>query len=509
MMYDVHAHRVLIAGGGLVGLSAALFLQHQDVRTVLVERRHTTSPQPKARRINIRTMEMFQQIGIFDAVLDAARALADYQFMAAGPSLAEATRLPHALPGGMPDWDSITPATACLCAQDQLEPVLRRIAEDRGCDIRFDVELTEFEEDADGIDATLRRTDGSTEALRADYLIAADGAGSPVRRRLGIERSGRGTLGQAVNVYFRADLSELVRGREFNLCQIENSSVPGGFASIDGKQRWIFMARDGRDRTGAEWADALRIAIGVPDIEVEVLSVMPWEPGMFVADSYRAGRVFLAGDAAHVMTPYAAAGANTGIGDAHNLAWKLAMALRGTGGPGLLDSYHGERHPLGWYVADQSSIRTGNLRTMNERSTDGTPLADPVALILGQRYEQGAVIGDGSAHTMTRLDLAGQPGTRMPHYRLADGRSTLDLVGTNFVLLTGPDGAAWEDAAEQVRPTLEHFRMDEKWCATAGVETSGAILIRPDQIIAWRAPELPADPARALTESLDRILDLR
>ncbi|MRH87849.1 FAD-dependent oxidoreductase [Nocardia sp. SYP-A9097] len=507
-MYNVHAPRVLVVGGGLVGLCAALFLRQHDVEVTVVERRATTSPQPKARRINIRTMELFRQVGIAAQVFEAARDLANYQFMAAGPTLAESERLPFMLPGGMPDWDAITPAGACLCAQDLLEPVLREIAEARGVDVRFGVELTDFREDhgggngaSTGIHATVRTADGMVEQLRGDYIIAADGANSPIRERLGITRSGRGTLGSAVNVYFRADLTELVRSREFNLCQVENDRVPGAFASIDGTQRWIFTSAQGLDRPAAEWPDALGIAIGAPDIDIEVLSVMNWEPGMFVADSLRSGRIFLAGDAAHVMPPFAAAGANTGIEDVHNLAWKLAQVLHGVADQALLDSYQAERHPAGWFIADQSSIRTANLRTMNQQSPDGTPLADPIALILGNRYPAGAFIDDGSAHTMDRLDVSGQPGTRLPHAFLAPDRSTLDLIGTEFVLITGSAGSAWRAAADQ--EGLDSHKVDDHYCETVGLTPGGAVLVRPDQIVAWRAPELPADPVAALRTALE------
>ncbi|WP_245677900.1 FAD-dependent oxidoreductase [Nocardia acidivorans] len=508
MMYEVHEPRVVVVGGGLVGLCAALFLRGQGVEVTVVERRVTTSPQPKARRINIRTMELFRQLGIADRVFEAARGLASYQHMAAGPTLAESERLPFMLPGGPPDWDAITPAGACLCAQDLLEPVLREIAETRGADVRFGVELIDFQDEgggpAGGIHVTLRAADGSVRRLRADYLIAADGANSPIRERLGIGRSGRGTLGKAVNVYFRADLTDLVRGREFNLCQIENDHVPGAFAAIDGVRRWIFTSGAGLDRPATEWPGALRSAIGVSDIDIEVLSVMNWEPGMFVADSFRSGRVFLAGDAAHVMPPFAAAGANTGIEDAHNLAWKLARVLHGVADPALLDSYQAERHPVGWFIADQSSIRTANLRTMNKISADGSPLADPIALILGNRYPAGAFIDDESEHTMERLDVSGQPGTRLPHTFLTPDRSTLDLIGTEYVLLTGPAGTTWRAAA--VQAGIVSHEIDESYCETVGIEYNGALLVRPDQIIAWRAPELPADPTAALRTALELTL---
>jgi 2-polyprenyl-6-methoxyphenol hydroxylase-like FAD-dependent oxidoreductase len=504
MMYNVHSPRVLIVGGGLVGLSAALFLQHQGVPAMVVERRVATSPQPKARRINIRTMELFRQLGIAEAVLDAARDLADYQRMAAGPTLARARLLPFTLPGGMPDWDTLTPASACLCAQDILEPTLRGIGTGRGCPIRFGVECTDFAADETGVVATLRPVDGAghkTERLRVDYLIAADGAASPIRRRLGITRSGRGTVGRGANVYFEADLAELVRGREFNLCQIENEDAPGTLASVDGRHRWIFGTAHDIDRPAAQWPAALAAAIGVPGIPIRVRSVSVWEPGMFVADTFRSGRVFLAGDAAHVMPPYAAAGANCGIQDVHNLAWKLAQVLRGAADPALLDSYDTERRPVAYFTADQSSIRTSNLRTTSRTSTDGTPLADPLALILGTRYPAGALVADGSAHTTAHLDLTGQPGTRLPHRFLPDGQSTLDLVGTEPILLIGPAGDAWRAGGE----SLDVISIDESYCTQVNLTPSGAMLVRPDQIVAWRSPILPADPVATLGAALDRV----
>ncbi|WP_330254430.1 hypothetical protein OG874_07735 [Nocardia sp. NBC_00565] len=170
--------------------------------------------------------------------------------------------------------------------------------------------------------------------------------------------------------------------------------------------------------------------------------------------------------------------------------------------PALLDTYHAERHPVGWHIADQSSIRTTDLRTMNRESTDATPLADPIAMILGNRYRAGALIDDGSPSTMDHLDLTGQPGTRLPHRRLADGRSTLDLIGTAWALLAGPAGTGWKAAA---RPPLEVHELDHDWTDTVGLSPTGALLVRPDQIIAWRRPTLPSDPAAELRATMDRI----
>jgi len=496
MMYNVHETPVLIVGGGLTGLTAALFLRHHGVTPVLVERHAGTSSQPKARRINLRTMETFRQIGVEEDIIKAARTLATFQGMAAGPTLAEASLLPFTLPGGLPDWDDVSPSQSCLCAQDALEPVLRQLATDRGADIRFGTELVSFTDDGDGVTATVRDPAGTQSTLRAAWLIAADGARSPVREQLGIGRDGRGSLGRAVSVYFRADLAALVRGREFNLCQVEQPGVRGTFASIDGTERWIYGTAPVPGRTGAEWAATIRAAIGA-DVDVQVLNVLEWEPGMFVAGRFRQGRVFLAGDAAHVMPPYAALGANTGVQDVHNLAWKLALTLRGAAGAALLDSYHAERHPAAWFAADQSSVRSVNLRTLLTESKDGTPLAHPLALTLGGQYQAGAVITDGATADMTRLDLGGQPGTRLPHRWLPGRhRSTLDLLDdSGLTLLTGPDGGGWLAAARGV-PGVSAAHVvpgpdGENWAQAAGLGRDGALLARPDHIVAWRSPGPP------------------
>jgi 2-polyprenyl-6-methoxyphenol hydroxylase-like FAD-dependent oxidoreductase len=505
---------VVVVGGGLVGLSASLFLSWHGVESVLFERHAGTSPQPKARRINLRTMELFRQVGVEEAVIEAAAALADFQSMAAGPTLAQAQLLPFSMPGGVPDWEEISPSLSCLCAQDALEPVLRGLAVERGGEVRFGTEVLDTVADHAGVTVTVRSGDGRVREIRAGYVIAADGARSPVRERLGIGRSGRGTLGKFVNVYVRADLGDLVRGREFNLCQIENPLAPGGFASINGTDRWIFSTLVAPGRTEAEWEAVVRAAIGAP-AEVEVLSVLEWEPGMFVADRFQQGRIMLAGDAAHVMPPYAALGANTGVQDVHNLAWKLALMLDGTAGPGLLDSYHEERHPAAWFAADQSSIRSGNLRQMTSASTDGTPLAHPLALVFGRQYAAGAVVGDGSVAALDRLDLSGQPGTRLPHTWLDPStnrgrRSTLDLVGPGLTLLTVADGDWWEAAAAGVAEVrVVRVGSDARaraWARGAGMGDKGAMLVRPDHVIAWRYGGSPDSAQGNLGQIAARLL---
>ncbi|GAA1675523.1 FAD-dependent monooxygenase [Fodinicola feengrottensis] len=500
--------QVLIVGGGLVGLTAALLLRHHGLRPILVERRAETSDQPKARRINFRSMEVYRRIGLEAEIADAAKGLASFQAMRSGPTIVESEELPMIPPGDLSAMFASTPCQSVLCSQDLLEPVLRNLAEERGVDIRFNAELTRFEQDENGVTAQIRDQVGDRHyVVRADYLIAADGAHSPVREALGISRSGSGALGRAVNVFFRADLREVVRGREFNVCEILNDWLPGGFVSVDGAQRWIFSTSGGK-RPIDEWKELIPRSIGVAGLEIDILSELEWEPTMRVADRFGDGRIFLAGDAAHVMTPYAALGANTGIQDVDNLSWKLAFVLNGKAAPALLDTYHSERYPAGYLAAEQSSLRTGGLRDGSAWQRNGPAFVHPLALYAGFQYEDGAVIADGRPPApMDRLELTGRAGTRMPHLWLDSEKqqSTLDLVGSDWVLFTGAES---EESAD---PRVRSVRVTGEWLSSCQLPADGAVLVRPDRFVGWRSdtPEVGLDEAlgRLIRATADAGLD--
>ncbi|HEV2639849.1 MAG TPA: FAD-dependent monooxygenase [Actinocrinis sp.] len=455
---------VLIVGGGLVGLSAALLLRHHGVGATLVEKHATTSPQPKARRFHMRTMEIFRELGLAALVHDAARDLAGHDHFAAGRTLADSAQKPLWLPNGG-DIPDLSPELPCLIAQDILEPVLRQAAVAAGVDVRFETELTGFRQTDEAVIAALSPRGAAPEEIRARHLIAADGARSGIRTTLGITRSGRGAVGQpGVNVYFTADLADVVRGREFNLCQIQHPDAPGWLASVDGRRRWVFMASG--TETDRDWPRLLRTALGVPAPELRVLSVLAWQAEMLVADTYSAGRIHLAGDAAHVMPAYAAAGANTGIADAHNLAWKLAAVLRAEADPALLASYHAERRPAGWFAADQSARRSA------DPGRADPALAHPFVLAAGAfQYPAGALVPDGTVEPVTEFAPAGRVGTRIPHRWLdqARTRSTVDLAGPGWAVLSPSPATADFLAAG------EH------------------LLLRPDHVVAWRG----SSPAEA------------
>jgi hypothetical protein len=242
-------------------------------------------------------------------------------------------------------------------------------------------------------------------------------------------------------------------------------------------------------------------AIGDSGVAVRIDSVQEWELGQFVADRLSQGRIFLAGDAAHVMPPFAALGASTGIQDTHNLAWKLAHVISGAAAPALLDSYHAERHPAAWLAARHSAAHSLNLNDEHGTDADGIRLADPLALVLGFQYQAGAVIGDGSRAVLDRLDLHGQPGTRLPHRWLAPGRSTLDLAGRQLTLISraGADGQAWADAAAAVTGLAVARVPLPDWPGLVGTAADGALLVRPDQVVAWRHHGRAEDPSAELS----------
>jgi putative polyketide hydroxylase len=483
---------VLVAGGGLVGLTAALVLRHHGVAVTVVERRRTTSPQPKARRFHVRSMEIFRELGLAGLVRDAARELAGHDHMAAGRTLAQAEQLPLWLPPGHPVSD-VSPELPCLLAQDALEPLLRDAAVAAGATVRFGTELAGFGQGDDEVTAQILDVgSGRRDWITARYLIAADGARSGVREALGIGRSGRGFVGRpSVSVYFRADLTDVVRGREFNLCQIDHPDAPGGLASVDGHRRWVFMSPGGT--ANRDWPALLRTALGVPAPDLEVLSVLPWQAEMRVADRYTGGRVHLAGDAAHVMPPFAASGANTGVADVHNLGWKLAAVLRGDAAPALLDSYDAERRPAGWFAADQSSQRTRDLRGLAEGPDPA--LAHPLVLAAGGfQYPAGALAPDpgraGDPEPVTEFSPAGRIGTRIPHRWLdpARTRSTIDLAGPGWALVTGGQARPQAQARPGGAGVPGACRLDADF-----LPAGQRLLLRPDHVVAWRG----ADPAAA------------
>ena len=511
--------RVLIVGGGSVGLSAALFLAHHGVPVVLVEASGGPSIHPRATGLGPRTMEFFRECGIGDAVnaaaLDLGTAslgkitavtLATVTFPAAAGPAAAAGPGRAAEPPVLNPYAAVSPATVRgLCPQHRLDPVLLHAARQRGAEVRYGSTLVGLAQDEHGITATL--DDG--QQLPADYVIAADGVRSGLRDALGIATSGPGALGRPkMNILFRADLRPYTAGRSFVGCDITTPEAPGLLMTVDGTDEWIFHVEyePGEIFDDERCRAVVRAAVGDPALDVEVRSALPWRVRAQLADRFRAGRVFLVGDAARAVPPIGAFGMNTGIADAHNLAWKLAAVHAGAAAPSLLDSYEAERRPVAEFVLDQAMrrLRDPRLHWATGAEADAARAAAGVVAApivhLGYRYAAGAVVDPEPELPSTRdvaAVLDGAPGSRVPHvWTTGDGRrvSTVDLVAGRWTLFT--TGPRWP-----VPASVQAYRLD----SCPGLEPGGALLVRPDAVVAWRSRARPADPYTEVAQALTTI----
>ncbi|WP_327139225.1 FAD-dependent monooxygenase [Nocardia sp. NBC_01327] len=524
---------VLVVGGGLVGLSTALLLQYHGIDFVLAERRAHASVLPRSRGVHTRTVEIFRQLGIEERVQQVtASALARGHFGGArlGKTLLASESLDMGAvrggPGGRGAADS--PSGFCFCPQVLLEPALAEVARERGGGLRFGTELTTWTQDADGVSATLTdRATGQVSTLRAEYLIAADGAASPIREAAGITGWTLPPTHYYLNVFVRADLTGLIGDRTFSQCEITNDAVRGVILSKNNTDEWSFHLEYDPEResiddySDAGLIDLVHAAIGTDEIPVEILARSVWDTGVHVADDYRRGRVLLAGDAAHSHAPWGGFGANAGIADAHNLIWKLSSVLSGAAAPALLDTYQPERRPCAVTAAVQARLRTEfhsryGLATSDNAETLAQQI-DSGAIIHRYRYASAAVISEHTGATVDRF--AGQAGTRVPHVWLeSEGRqiSTLDLCGPGFTILTDQDPADWRAAAESAHAatglaiTVHHLGKNAEltdphaeWRDRNELPGGGALLVRPDEHVAARSDE--GLTPRNLTTLLERI----
>lgn len=501
---------VLIVGGGLVGLSAGLFLQRLGVPFILVERQQGVSPLPRARGIHTRTMELFRQVGVEQAVRAAAdgawkqgafggarrgATLVDAQPIIDIPAMRAKMAAAGASPTGF-----------VACPQTWIEPVLRHALQTRGGDVRFGHEMLAFEDSGSCVSARVRGPDDHESVIEADWLIGADGGRGAIRRQLGIGRTDTAAPQHLVNIFFQADLARVVEGRTFSQCEIANDTVRGLFLAMNNTDKWSFHL-EYDPALGPPADDALpglvRAAIGLQDLEVRIVQHGAWNTGVSVADAYRSGRVFLCGDAAHLMPPWGGFNATTGIADAHNLAWKLAAVMRGEAVPDLLDSYDAERRPLALRNGRQALLRTdfdARFGIETERNRDSfRELIDPGALILRHRYPAAGAPAHAEAPAAVDV-LQAQTGTRFPHawiQRGAERLSTLDLFGDSFVLLAGPTAsiaastrASLDPATPRVLAAGRDFVFsDGDWGGLTGLADSGTVLVRPDGFVLRRSDD--------------------
>ncbi len=528
---------VLIVGAGPVGLALAGDLGWRGVSCTLIEKTDGAIEQPKMDLIGVRTMEFCRRWGIADWVRDAPYPgdyPQDYIWLTSlnGYELGREPFPGRAFEPCPPE----SPQKRERVPQDMFDPVMARFVRTFDCvDLQYNAELIAFEQQPDKVIATVRDTlSGVTRTITADYLVGTDGGASTVRESLGITMSGNPALTYSTNVIFRcpefASLHD--KGKAYRFIFIGPEGTWLTIVAVNGADRFRMSIVGSLDKVNHSEADihgVLRRAMG-KDFDYEILSVMRWVRRELVADTYGIGRVYIAGDAAHLTSPTGALGMNTGMQDVVDLGWKLDAVLAGWGGAHLLETYGIERRPV---AIRNVSASTENLKRMLEPRNSRKPppeMFEPGpkgdaarkeygdwyteqmrhewfmnGYHLGYRYDNSSIVWpDGTPapplETRTYTQTA-RPGARAPHAWLPDGRSTLDFYGRGFVLLrlraNAPSGERVRQAAAETGVPLQLVSLDVP--AIRKLYERDLVLVRPDGHVAWRADAEPAD-ARALID---------
>lgn len=564
---------VLVIGAGPVGLATAVQLGRYGIDTRVVERRSSLSRHPKAGGIHARTMEILRQWGISDAIRVAGRGDANPndQKPASTMGFGWMTRL-NGIELGAIDmgsehdrrlFSSQSPEASCGCGQDLYEPILYREANRHpSVSVQFGtLALLEGQDDS-GVDVTLRdpATGRDISRIRAKYVVACDGVRSPTRQALGIGEDGEPAFGDSINVRFRADLETHRRDRRYGLFWVVNGDTQGALAWRRRGNEWTynFEAKPGEDPqsyTDERCVELIRLAVGDPEVKVEIQSILHWRHDQAVTQQWREGRVFLAGDSAHRFPPHGGFGMNSGVQDSANLVWKLWLVLRGKAGNSLLDTYEEERKPVAEFNGRQALVNTRRmeqtgwllndtefLASIEEDNARGRALRNRIGAAIpaqkeqfysqgqqfGTIYQSGAVVADGRRPEVSSVRdyvPSGQPGGRAPHLWLQgrDGQriSTIDLFYRNFVAMLAPDGERWRaevmTVADLFGVPVDVVRLapdgdlavepgQTQFTDLYGIGSDGLVLVRPDGHVLLRLSHHPEEPTEFLTRSLGGVL---
>lgn len=516
---------VLVVGGGPVGLGLAIELGRSGIPVHLIEMRDGSVTVPKMSQVHARSLEICRRWGVSEQVYEEGFPRAHpHDFIYVTTLVGhELLRIKRPSFNEQPR-QSASPERDYQCPQLYFDPILRRLAETMApVKLRYFQRLDGFHEDADRVvvDVTDIRT-GKSSRLSCRYLVGCDGAQSTVRQQLGIAMGGAGRLDSSVSIFFRSP--ELATLHDKGWGRFYRFNDQGGcwseMVAINGNDLWRLTILTGLAPDAPFDAQACLLrAIGCT-FPHEIISVNRWDRLEFVANEYRRGRVFIAGDAAHQNSPTGGLGMNTGLADAFDLGWKLAAVLQGWGGERLLCSYDAERRPVAMRNAAECSRLFQDFKALpgNPLLDANGPLGDEARRLystdlnanmsassvteqvkLGFCYENSPVIcpdGTQPLPTTGRYVPSTRPGTRAPHCWLPDGRSIIDLYGDAYTLLrfgpAAPDGEPLAAAAALRKVPFRTVAIPAS--EVSALYERPLVLVRPDGHVCWRGERCPADP---------------
>ncbi|ABS77628.1 hypothetical protein CbuD7D7780_04360 [Coxiella burnetii] len=504
---------VLIIGAGPVGLAASMALSCHGIQNIVLEKHPSTSIHPKARGVNVRTMELCRVWGVEQQIRQAELPAIARRFLWMDCIKGEIRGSVSLI---LPPHE-VSPTEPCLLSQDVFEKeFLNGLKTQNNSRILFNTRVVDIQQDDQFVTCELLNlTDNTRTQIQCRYLIAADGANSFVRKALGVNMQGIPCLGHHVSVYCETDLSPWLTDKPFAVMTFTDKAQIGRFVmAVDLKRKWIFGKRIENPHetlTPEQAIKLVRATVDEPKLDVNFINISKWEMAALNAEKYRQGRIFLCGDAAHRIPPTGGMGMNTGIGDAHNLAWKIAYVIHGYADETLLESYEQERKPLAQTTIDWSVENANRLRTIFQSIVDEdekifqaalheqSKHVNHLGLDIGFIYRSNAIYSnriEAKVFDPNAYESKAIVGMRAPHcWVLRDNQpvSTLDLFETDYVLLAGENCVVNElklPIPEQFpRTTLvigkDLHIYDQDFYSCFQVTSEQAILIRPDGHVAW------------------------